>query len=95
MVAEGKADAFFGERMLLQQGLTKVEGATRMMLLDRIFEIAPVSLALARGDEDFRLLVDTVLSELYRSKEYEQQYKAYFGEPGDMDKMLFRVYALP
>ena len=96
MVAEGKADAFFAERMLLQHGLKRVQGATeKMIVLDRIFEIAPVAMALQRGDEDFRLLVDSVLSELYRSPEYEQQYTKYFGAPGDMAKLLFHVYALP
>lgn len=95
MVAEGKADAFFAERMLLENDLQEHRAAAQMMVLDRIFEIAPVAMALARGDEEFRLLVDTVLSDLYRSPEYEQQYTKYFGAPGDMAKLLFHVYALP
>lgn len=95
MVAEGKASAFFAERMLLENDLQEHQAAEQMMVLDRIFEIAPMAMALPRGDEDFRLLVDTVLSELYRSREYEQQYKGYFGEPDEMTKVLFRVYALP
>ncbi len=94
-VAEGKASAFFAERMLLQNFLAKNQAAEQMMVLDRIFEIAPVSMALARGDEDFRLLVDTVLSDLYRSDEYEPLYTKYFGEPGEMAKILTHVYALP
>lgn len=94
-VAEGKASAFFGERMLLQNVLAKNQAAEQMTVLDRIFEITPVSLALARGDEDFRLLVDTVLSDLYRSDEYESLYTKYFGEPGEIAKILTHVYALP
>ncbi len=95
MVAEGKAAAFFAERMLLESDLKEHQAAAQMMVLDRIFEIAPVSMAFERGDEDFRLLVDTVLSDLYRSPEYERQYAEYFGAPGDMAKLLFHVYALP
>lgn len=95
MVAEGKADAFFAERMLLESHLQAHQAAVQMMVLDRIFEIAPVAMAFERGDEEFRLLVDTVLSDLYRSPEYEQQYTKYFGAPGDMAKLLFHVYALP
>lgn len=95
MVAEGKADAFFSERMVLQSYLNTHDTAGSMMVLDRIFEIAPVSMALARGDEDFRLLVDTVLSEMYRSGELGQLHTRYFGEPGEMLKILTRVYALP
>lgn len=94
-VAEGKADAFFAERMLLQSNVQEQQAADELMVLDRIFEIAPVSLALERDDEDFRLLVDTVLSDLYRSGELEQLYTKYFGEPGEMAKILSRVYALP
>lgn len=94
-VAEGKADAFFAERMLLQSNVQEQQAADELMVLDRIFEIAPVSLALERDDEDFRLLVDTVLSDLYRSGELEQLYTKYFGEPGEVAKILSRVYALP
>ncbi|MNE07217.1 Glutamate/aspartate periplasmic-binding protein precursor [compost metagenome] len=95
MVAEGKASAFFSERMLLQNYMQEHAAAGEMMLLDRIFEIAPVSMALAPGDEDFRLLVDTVISEMYQSGEMEKLQTKYFGAPGDMAKLLFHVYALP
>ena len=94
-VAEGKVSAFFGERMLLQHYLQRNPAAGQLEVLDRIFEIAPVSMALSRGDEDFRLLVDTVLSELYRSGELERLQTKYFGEPGEMARLLSRVYALP
>ncbi|SDH12357.1 polar amino acid transport system substrate-binding protein [Pseudomonas benzenivorans] len=95
MVAEGKADAFFAERMLLQSNVQEQQATDKLMVLDRIFEIAPVAMVLQRGDEDFRLLVDTVLSDLYRSGELEQLYTKYFGEPGEVAKILSRVYALP
>jgi polar amino acid transport system substrate-binding protein len=95
MVAEGKVSAFFAERMLLQNDLQKSKAADQMMVLDRIFEIAPVSMALARGDEDFRLLVDTVISDMYHSGELLQLHTKYFGKPGEMLQILSRVYALP
>ncbi len=95
MVAEGKASAFFSERMLLQNYLEAHHAAGDMRVLERIFDIAPVSMALVRGDEDFRLLVDTVISEMYRSPEYERLYTKYFGAPGDMVRLLVPVYALP
>lgn len=95
LVAEGKADAFFSERMLLQSYLAKNKAAGDMMVLPRIFEFAPVAMALERGDEDFRLLVDTALSEAYRSGALEQIYQKNLGEPGEVAKMLFKVYTLP
>jgi polar amino acid transport system substrate-binding protein len=95
LVAEGKADAFFSERMLLKNYLAKRDDASAMQVLERIYEYAPVAMALPRGDEDFRLLVDTALSETQRSGELEKIYTRYFGEPGEMVKVLFKVYALP
>lgn len=95
LVAEGKADAFFSERILLQNYLAKNKEAGEMMVLERIFEFAPVAMALERSDEDFRLLVDTALSEAYRSGDLEKIYTQHLGAPGDSVKMLFKVYALP
>ena len=95
MVAEGKADAFFSERMLLQNILQKSLYADQLTLLGRIFDFAPVAMALQRGDEDFRLLVDTVVSDMYRSGEIEQLYLKHLGEPDEAVKLLFKVYALP
>ncbi|MNG41556.1 hypothetical protein D3C84_1308050 [compost metagenome] len=48
-----------------------------------------------RGDEDFRLLVDTALSDMYRSGEIEQAYAKYLEGASDTTKKLFKVYALP
>ncbi|MDD2159954.1 amino acid ABC transporter substrate-binding protein [Pseudomonas sp. MIL19] len=95
LVAEGKADAFFSERMLLKTYLARRDDASAMQVLERIYEYAPVAMALPRGDEDFRLLVDTALSTAQRSGELEQIYRRYFGEPGEMVQALFKAYALP
>ncbi|MNJ55736.1 Bacterial extracellular solute-binding protein, family 3 [compost metagenome] len=95
LVAERKADAFFGERMLLQSDLQKGGAAEQMRVLDTIFAFAPVALALERSDEDFRLLVDTVISQLYHSGEIEQLHRKYLGELREGAQLLFPVYALP
>jgi polar amino acid transport system substrate-binding protein len=95
LVAEGKADAFFAERMVLKNLLSTHYAAANLKLLDRIFEYAPTAMAVDRNDENFRLLVDTALSEMYRSGEIEQAYDKYLGGIGDRGKKLFKVYALP
>ena len=94
LVAEGKADAFFAERMLLSNLLAN-QPAANLVLLDRVFEYSPTAMALAREDEDFRLLVDTALSEMYRSGEIEQAYARHLGGVSEMAKKLFKVYAIP
>ncbi|MNP87253.1 hypothetical protein D3C76_1880180 [compost metagenome] len=48
-----------------------------------------------RGDEDFRLLVDTVLSEMYRSGEIENAHATYLGGARGTSKLLLKVYGLP
>ena len=55
----------------------------------------PIALASVRGDEDFRLLVDRVLSRLYRSGEIGVIYTKFFGEPDASALEFFRFVALP
>ncbi|MNR28934.1 Bacterial extracellular solute-binding protein, family 3 [compost metagenome] len=95
LVAEGKADAFFAERMMLKNLLANNHSAGNLVLLDRVFEYSPTAMAVDRDDEDFRLLVDTALSEMYRSGEIEQAYGTYLEGITDTDKKLFKVYAIP
>lgn len=95
LVAEGKADAFFAERMMLKNLLSTNYSAGNLVLLERIFEYAPTAMAVDRDDENFRLLVDTALSEMYRSGEIEQAFDKYLGGASDTAKKLFKVYAIP
>lgn len=95
LVAEGKADAFFAERIMLSNLLATHPSAAKLVLLDRVFEYSPTAMALDRDDENFRLLVDTALSEMYRSGEIEQACNTYLGGISDMAKKLFKVYAVP
>jgi polar amino acid transport system substrate-binding protein len=94
-VAGGKAGTFFSERMLLQHQVDKSKDAADLMVVPRLFEFAPAAMIVERGDEDFRLLVDTVLSEMYRSGEIEKTHATYLGDVRGTSKLLFRVYALP
>ena len=95
LVAEHKADAFFAERILLKNQVAKGGTNDDLMVLDRIFEYSPVAMIVDRNDEDFRLLVDTALSEAYRLGAVEQGYDKYLGGISEPLRRLFRVYALP
>lgn len=94
-VAKGKAGTFISERMLLLRQVDKSKDAADLMVVPRLFEFAPASMIVARGDEDFRLLVDTVLSEMYRSGEIEKAYATYLGGARGTSRLLFKVYGLP
>ncbi|MDG9924655.1 MULTISPECIES: amino acid ABC transporter substrate-binding protein [unclassified Pseudomonas] len=94
-VAQGKADAFFADRVVLQNQVVLSPAADELQVLDRLFELEPLALAMARGDEDFRLLVDRELSLVYRSGEIEPLYRKYFGEPSAQVRLLFQTYSRP
>lgn len=93
-VAQGKADAFFSERMLLKNQLARHD-QQQLMLVERTYDYAPVAMVVPRADEDFRLLVDTVISAMYRSGEIEQGYTTYLGGTSKAIRRQFSLYALP
>lgn len=82
-VSDGKADAFFGERTTLLDAIHHDASAGELTVLDRYFDHTPLSFALSRGDEDFRLMVDRSLSHLYQSGKIAEVYTQYFGKPDE------------
>ncbi len=95
LVSAGKAGAFFDDRILLTTLVSLRKDADELMVLDRRYTLEPAALALRRGDEDFRLAVDTALSDLYRSGQYLRTYARHFGEPTETAQLLFQAHALP
>jgi polar amino acid transport system substrate-binding protein len=95
MVARKKADAYFADRAILVNYASQHKDYDKLMLLNRHFTYEPIALVTARGDDDFRLVVDTTLSKLYRSGEIADIYSGYFGAPGDMTLLLFKIFARP
>jgi ABC-type amino acid transport substrate-binding protein len=88
-------DVLFGERAILQDAAKRNPAAGNLIVLDRIFTYEPLALAIARGEEDFRLLIDRSLSRLYRSGAVKTIYKGFFGEPGENTLTFFRLSAIP
>ena len=85
----------FGDRPILLDAANRGPSAEDLVVLERQFTFEPLALALARGDEDFRLLVDRTLSELYRSGEIAKLYAKWFGEPDESTLTFFQLSALP
>lgn len=94
-VANGQVDAFFADQMMLRSLVARDTANADLMVLERRFAFEPVALAMARGEEDFRLQVDTALSQVYRSGAIVPLYGKYFGAPSELDQTLFRVYSRP
>jgi len=80
-VNDGRADAFFGERTTLLDAIKHDASAGELTVLDRYFDHTPLSFALSRSDEDFRLMVDKSLSHLYTSGKVAEVYTTFFGKP--------------
>jgi ABC-type amino acid transport substrate-binding protein len=89
-LVERNADAFFGERAVLLEASRRHTAARELMVLDRQFTFEPIALAFARGDEEFRLVVDRTLSGFYRSGKLASLYTKWFGEPDDTTLTFFR-----
>jgi len=86
-----KANGFFAERAILLDAAKREHGLT---VIDRLFTYEPLALAMARGDEDFRLLVDRALSQTYASAGFGTLYAKWFGEPDEAALAFFRWNAL-
>ncbi len=90
-----RSDVFFGDRAILLDAARREAGGRQLLVVDRYFTYEPIALALAAGDEEFRLLVDRALSRLYRSGEIGNLYAQSFGEPDDTALAFFRWNGLP
>ena len=93
-VVSRRADVLFGEREILLDAAKQSGAADDLVVLERHFTYEGPALALARGDEDFRLLVDRALSRLFRSDEIVQIYTPIFGKPDARELGFLRMNAL-
>jgi putrescine:ornithine antiporter len=94
-VLDGSSDVFFGDLPILLDAAARRESGGSLIVLDRHFTYEPVGLAMRRGDEDFRLIVDRALSELYRSEAFHDLFGAWFGAMDEATATFFRQTALP
>jgi len=95
LISQKKVSAFFADRMALLSYTLKSSAADEVQVVDALYEVMPVAMVVDRQDEDFRLMVDSSLSDLYRSGSISKLYTSYFGEPTDVNRMMFKLYALP
>lgn len=89
-----KVDLFFGERSAVL-GAMDPSAFKDLTVLDRMFTHELYGMALGRGDEDLRLLVDRALSLLYSTGAIDALYQKSFGPPSGAVKTFFQWNALP
>lgn len=90
--------AYFADRAILQYLFAKSPAAANLLLSDDYLTVEPYALGLPRGDNDFRLAVDTALSRIYRSGEIVRLFTNNFGSqavPSPIVQTLYTITALP
>jgi polar amino acid transport system substrate-binding protein len=87
----GDIDVLLGDRVVMLGTLGMLDSFPRenILILDRMFTHEPAALALARGDDDFRLLVDGALSRVYASAEFPKLYAQWCGEFDERTRAFF------
>ena len=93
----GEFAAYFADRAILTY-LWLGEGSPSTLRISKeYFTREPYALALARGDDDFRFLVDRTLARLYRGKTMGSMFERSFGKvkASEMLQMLYAINALP
>jgi ABC-type amino acid transport substrate-binding protein len=93
MVGNGGVSAYFADRTILQY-LQRTSNAPNLMLADNYLTYEPYALALPHGDGDFRLAVDRVLSDLYRSGQIESIFVQSFGKEAKATPILSYLYLI-
>ena len=94
-VLAGQAGGFFAERAVLLDDVRRNPSSDDLTVIDRQFTYEPLALAIARGDDDFRLFVDRSLSQFFNAPGFATTYEKWFGKADETAKNFFRWNALP
>lgn len=95
---EGKADAFASDKLLLLGVASKARDQKSLAMLTDELSFEPYGIALPRGDADFRLAVNSALSQLYGSGEITEIFNRWFGmfgDPGAVTRIMFLLGTIP
>src|SRR5688500_8030911 len=95
LLREGQIDGFASDRTSLI-GVVVMSasggGSANYRLLDQDFSIEQYALMMKRGDHDFRLAVNRVLAQLYRSRDIDKIYARWLGPLGPPSLLLSATY---
>ena len=98
MLEQGTISAYFADRDILVSLVSKAKTPGKLAVANNYLTVEPYALALARGDDDFRLAVDRALSHIYRSGEigpiFEQNFSSHVTE-SPLLRELYMISGLP
>jgi glutamate/aspartate transport system substrate-binding protein len=90
----GTADAYASDRVILIGLALTSKDPKKLALAAQYLSYEPYGLMLRRGDADFRLAVNRVLSRLYRSGQIYPIYERWFGAVDRASPLLQTMYLL-
>jgi polar amino acid transport system substrate-binding protein/glutamate/aspartate transport system substrate-binding protein len=94
---KGDLSAYFADRAILLFLKAGSASPDKLRVGADYFSFEPYALAVKRGDDEFRLVVDQALSRLYRTGGIVPVFKNSFGnaEPSEVLRSLYLINALP
>ena len=90
----GEITAYFADQAILIFLAARSGAPQDLKVAEGQFSLEPYALGLQRGDNDFRLVVDTSLSRLYRSGEVDRIFKNSFGANATQSEALRALYLI-
>lgn len=94
-VVGGELDVYFADQAILLGILARSDDVDRLQVSPATYTVEPYALAIPRGDEDLRLVLDRALSLLFRRRVFEPLYERYFGPLSLQAELFYRAAALP
>jgi ABC-type amino acid transport substrate-binding protein len=93
----GEIDAYFGDHVLLLGLKFTDPDPDTLAVSDHLITLEPYALAMRRGDDRLRLLVDRTLATLYRSGEIGEILERWLpgGEASSLLQSLYLLQAIP
>jgi glutamate/aspartate transport system substrate-binding protein len=91
---KGTVDAYVSDRVILMGLAVTAKDPQQFAIGEQPLSYEPYGLMLRRGDAPFRLAVNRVLSQIYRSGDIAQIYSRWFGKLGPPGTLLLLMYGL-
>jgi ABC-type amino acid transport substrate-binding protein len=93
----GELSAYFADRGILMFLMVGSDAPQDLRVANDYFSFEPYALAMKRGDDEFRLVVDTALSRIYRTGAIVPIFRNSFGnaEPSEVLRSLYLINGLP
>ena len=94
LLKEGKVDALASDRTALVGTFLQGGGGEGLGVVNEDLSYEPYALVMRKGDTEFRLVVDRVLAQIYRSGEIEAIYGRWLSPLGNPSVGLMSMYLL-